>query len=354
MRPELPRRQAERRAVRRSRGRWCAALAATALLPVIAACGSESGGGSGASSGSSGGGRPITQLKMLVPQPPGGGYDTTARAAAQAAQTAKVSRNIQVSNVTGGSGTVGLAKLVNQKGTPKSLMMMGLGLVGAVHANKSDATLLDTTPVASLIQEPDLVLVPADSKYKTLKDFLADWKANTRGLAIASGSAPGGPDHLATMITAKAAGVDPKNVNHVTLDGGAEVMTALLGNKVAAGFSGVGESQQQVEAGKVRALAVTGPQRVAGIDAPTLKEAGVDAEMVNWRGLVAPPGVSGDDLQELVDFATRLHDSAEWKEAMKKNGWIDFFTTGEKYKQFIASENARVEGVLSELGLEAG
>jgi putative tricarboxylic transport membrane protein len=353
MRFELPRREAERRAVRRSRGRWCATLTATALLPLIAACGSESGGGGGGASGS-GGGKPITQLKILVPQPPGGGYDTTARAAAQAAQTANVSRNIQVSNVTGGSGTVGLAKLVNQKGTPKSMLMMGLGLVGAVHANKSDATLLDTTPVASLIQEPDLVLVPADSKYKTLQDFLDDWKANTRSLAIASGSAPGGPDHLATMITAKAAGVEPKNVNHVTLDGGAEVMTALLGNKVAAGFSGIGESQQQVEAGKVRALAVTGPERVAGIDAPTLKEAGVDAEMVNWRGLVAPPGVSGADLQELVDFATRLHDSAEWKDAMKKNGWIDFFTTGDQFKQFITSENSRVEGVLTDLGLEAG
>jgi putative tricarboxylic transport membrane protein len=334
------------------RGALCTFLAVAAAAPLaLVGCGSGDGGGGGGGKSSADAGKPITQLKISVPQPPGGGYDTTARALAQAAQDAGIARNIQVSNVTGGSGTVGLAKLVNQKGVSKSMLMMGLGLVGAVHTNKSDATLLDTTPVASLIQEPDLVLVPADSKYKALQDFIDDWKANTRSLAIGSGSAPGGPDHLATMITAKAAGVEPKQVNHVTYDGGSEVMTALLGNKVAAGFSGVGESRQQVEAGKVRVLAVTGAEKVPGIDAPTLKEAGVDAEMVNWRGLVAPPGISEADHKELVDFATRLHAAPAWKEAMKKNAWIDFFNTGDQFKQFIASENERVSSVLTELGV---
>jgi putative tricarboxylic transport membrane protein len=330
---------------RARRRRLCLIAAVAATLPFgLAACGADSGGGAGE-------GRPIGQLKILVGTAPGGGFDLTARAAGQAAKDAELARNVQVTNLEGAGGTVALSKLINDKGDAEQLQLMGLGVVGAVVSNQSDATLADTTPIARLTQESDIIVVKADSEHQTLDDLVAAWKADPSKFPIGSGSSPGGPDHLATVFTAKAAGIDPKQVNHVAYDGGGELLTSVLGGQVEAGVTGVSEVTQQLEAGDLRALAVTGAERIDGIDAPTLKEAGLDAEMVNWRGLAAPPGLSVEDKQALVDFATKLRDSPEWKAVLKKNGWTDAFLAGDEFKAFVDSENTRVSGVLSEMGL---
>lgn len=155
------------------------------------------------------------------------------------------------------------------------------------------------------------------------------------------------------MFTAQAAGIEPKQVNHVSFDGGGELLTSVLGGQVKAGFTGVGEVTEQIEAGKLRALAVTAPERVPGVDAPTLKESGLDAELINWRGIVAPPDLTPEDRQALLTFADDLHNSAEWKAALKKNGWTDAYQAGDQFKAFVGAESKRVAAVLGELGLGA-
>ena len=322
-------------------------VAAAAIAPLgLAACGSQEGGGSGGG----GAAQPIRQLKILVGTAPGGGFDLTARAVADAAKQADLARNAQVSNVPGAGNTLALNRLVNAKGDGEQLQLMGLGLVGGIVSNNSKVTLADTTPVARLTEESDIIVVPTSSKYKTIDDFVKDWKANPR-LPVGSGSSPGGPDHLATMFTAQAAGIEPKEVNHVAFDGGGELLTSVLGGQVKAGFTGVGEVTQQIEAGKLRALAVTAPERVPEVDAPTLKESGLDAELLNWRGMIAPPELSAEDRDALLAFADKLHTTPEWKAALKKNGWTDAYLSGDEYKTFVDSESKRVTGVLNELGL---
>lgn len=333
----------------RSGQRLCGLLLAAAIAPLgLAACGSDDGGGGGSAGG--GGGQPIRSLKILVGTAPGGGFDLTARALADAAKQADLVRNAQVSNVAGAGNTVALNRLVNARGNGDQLQLMGLGLVGGIVSNKSKVTLADTTPVARLTQESDIIVVPTSSQYKTIDDLVKAWKANPK-LPVGSGSSPGGPDHLATMFTAEAAGIDPTQVNHVAFDGGGELLTSVLGGQVKAGFTGVGEVTQQIEAGKLRALAVTAPERVPGVDAPTLKESGLEAELVNWRGIVAPPELSAEDRQTLLDFADAVHNSAEWKAALKKNGWTDAYLAGDEFKTFVTTESQRVTDVLSELGL---
>jgi putative tricarboxylic transport membrane protein len=345
MHDQVLRREAAPTTRARRRGRLYAIAAVAVTLPLgVAACGSDSG-------GAAADGRPVSQLKILVGTAPGGGFDLTARAAGQAAKDADLARNVQVTNLEGAGGTVALSKLVNDKGDAEQLQLMGLGVVGAVISNQSGATLADTTPIARLTQESDIIVVKADSEYRTLDDLVAAWKADPGKFPIGSGSSPGGPDHLATMFTAKAGGIDPKQVNHVAYDGGGELLTSVLGGQVEAGVTGVSEVTQQLEAGDLRALAVTGAERIDGIDAPTLKEAGLDAEMVNWRGLAAPPGLSAEDKQALVDFATQLRDSPEWKAVLEKNGWTDAFLAGDEFKAFVDSENTRVSDVLNEMGL---
>jgi putative tricarboxylic transport membrane protein len=322
---------------------------AAGLLAVglgTAACGgTESGGGGGNS------GKPITGLRVLVPNSPGSGYDTTARAAAKAMEDAKLARNIEVFNVAGASGTVGLQRLVNEKSKDDLIMQMGLGVVGAVYTNKSKATLDDTTPIARLIQEAEAIVVPANSPYQTLDQLIAAWKANPGKVPVGGGSSPGGPDHLAPMLLAKAAGVTPKDVNFVSYDGGGELLAALLGGKVAFGATGTSEVEEQAKAGKLRVLAVTSAERVEGFDAPTLEESGVDLVFTNWRGMVAPGGITDEQKQKLIDLLTKMHDSQEWKDALSKKKWTDAFVAGNEFDSFLKSENERVAGVLGDLGL---
>jgi putative tricarboxylic transport membrane protein len=262
-----------------------------------------------------------------------------------------LARSVEVSNVAGAGGTVGLQRVVNEKGNGDLLLQMGLGVVGAVYTNKSEATLQETTPVARLIEEAEAIVVPKDSPYQTLEDLLTAWKADPGKLPVGGASAPGGPDHLTPMLLAKAAGPAPKDVNYVAYDGGGELMTSLLGSKVAFGATGTGEVAEQAKSGEVRVLAVTSAKRVPDVDAPTLKEAGVELTFTNWRGLVAAPGISEEDKSRLTELVDQMRKTEEWKAALVENDWTDAYLGGEQFTGFLQSENDRVKQVLSELGL---
>ncbi|MFD3996922.1 Bug family tripartite tricarboxylate transporter substrate binding protein [Streptomyces sp. NPDC056480] len=293
----------------------------------------------------------IPGLRFMVPNTPGGGYDITARTAAKNAEEADLTGDIEVFNLPGAGGTVGLTRLVGERGNGRLAMSMGLGVVGAVHTNETPRTLADTTPIARLTEEQDIVVVGKDSPYKTIDELLTAWKKNPGKLPVGGGSSPGGPDHLAPMLMAQAAGIAPKDVNYVPFDGGGELLASILGDKVAFGVSGVGEYLDQIKAGELRLLAVTGPKRVPGLDAPTLREAGLDTEFTNWRGIVAPPGLSDAEREKLVTLVTELHDSPQWRESLKTHGWNDAFLPGEEFGTFLAEQDRRVGSVLKELGL---
>ncbi|MFD8011234.1 Bug family tripartite tricarboxylate transporter substrate binding protein [Streptomyces sp. NPDC058955] len=296
-------------------------------------------------------GTDIPGLRFMVPNTPGGGYDITARTAAKNAEEAGLTGDIEVFNLPGAGGTVGLTRLVGERGDGRIAMSMGLGVVGAVHTNKTPRTLADTTPIARLTEEQDIVVVSKDSPYTTLQELLADWRKDPGKLPVGGGSSPGGPDHLAPMLMAQAAGIPPKDVNYIPFDGGGELLASILGSKVAFGVSGVGEYLDQIKAGELRLLAVTGAERVPGLDAPTLREAGLDTDFTNWRGIVAPPGLTDAERDRLVTLVTKLHDSPQWRESLRTHGWTDAFLPGEEFGAFLTAQNTRVDTVLKELGL---
>jgi putative tricarboxylic transport membrane protein len=319
-----------------------AALAAVLLVPPVV--GGITGGGDGAQ---------LRGLRFLVPNAPGGGYDITARTAAKAMEDAGITGAVEVFNLPGAAGTVGLGRTVNERGNDRLVMSMGLGVVGSVLANDSPATLADTTPIARLTQETEIVVVGKNSPVRTFDDLVAAWKADPGAVAVGGGSSSGGPDHLAPMLMAEGMGIDPRAVDYVAHDGGGELLAAVLAGEVAFGVSGLSEFADQIEAGELRVLAVTAAQRVPGVDAPTLKEAGVNVEFANWRGVVAPPGLGDEGRAELVAAFTTLRESPEWKEALERNGWQDAFLPGEEFAAFLHAENDRVAGVLRNLGLVA-
>ena len=290
------------------------------------------------------------RLRMFIPNSPGGGYDLTGRAAARAMQENHLTGRFEIRNVLGASGTVAMQRLLNEEGNDDLMMLMGLGVVGAVYTNTSEATPLKMTPIARLVEEQEGILVPADSPFKTVDDLAAAWRKDPGGVVVGGGSSPGGPDHLFPMQLADTLGIDPKKVNYISYDGGGPLTTALLGSKIDVGMSGLGEFEAQIAEGKLRVLAVSGEKRLEDIDAPTLTEAGVDLVFTNWRGVLAPPGISDEQRDYLTDVLTEMHGTKEWKEALADNGWTDNFATGKEFEDFLVEQDTRVADTLKELG----
>jgi putative tricarboxylic transport membrane protein len=325
-----------------------AAIGLALATSSVAACGVTDTSSTDAAADSS---KPLSDLRIMVPNSPGGGYDITARTAAKVMEDSDITSGTEVFNLEGAGGTVGLARTVNEKGNGDLAMLMGLGVVGASYTNKSKATLTQTTPIVRLIEEYGAVMVPKDSPFKTIDDLVKAWKADPRSLSVGGGSSPGGPDHLLPMQLAQALGVDPKKVRFVSYDGGGDLLPALLGDKIDFATSGAGEFKDQIANGDIRVLATSGDERIDGIDAPTLKEAGIDLVFTNWRGVVAPPGISDAQRERLIDAFQKMHDTQEWKDALKANSWADAFATGDDFGAFIKEQDKRVADTLGELGL---
>lgn len=315
---------------------------------VLTGCGTTAEGGSASGGGADG---PISGLRLLVPNSPGSGYDTTGRAVAQVMEDEELASGIEVFNLEGAGGTVGLQRLVNEEGNAKMLMQMGLGVVGAQFSNQSEATLDQTTPIAKLIEEAEAIVVPGDSPFQSIDDLVAAWKADPGNTPVGGASNPGGPDHLTPMLLAQETGVDPTAVNYVAYDGGGELLAGILGGDVAFAATGVGEVTEAAEAGDVRILAVTSEEAVEGVDAPTLTDEGIDLVFANWRGIVAAPGISDEETQAFVDAVTEMHDSEAWQQVLEDQGWTDAFVVGDDFTSFLSDESDRVESVMSELGL---
>jgi len=293
----------------------------------------------------------IDTLKLFVPANPGGGWDQTARSIELALKAAGLIKGAQVTNVGGAGGAVGLPQFVNQwKGQGNALMVAGMVMVGSLIANKSPVSMKQVVPVARLTGEFLVVVVPASSPHKTLKDLVAALKADPTKISWAGGSA-GGSDHILAGMIARAAGVDAKKVAYVAYSGGGPAQAALLGAQVTCGISGYGEFGEQIKAGKLRALAISADKRQPGIDVPTIREQGLDVELFNWRGVFAPPGVNDAQRGAMIELMTKMNAAPAWKEQMVARDWTGIFLAGDAYAKFLDEEIARIGGILKELGL---
>ena len=313
-------------------------LAAVILLAAAVACGGRSG-------------TAPEVLTILAPASPGGGWDQTARAMQAALQEDGTAGSIRVVNVAGAGGTIGLAQFVNAGADRgEALLVTGLIMVGAVLTNRSAVTLEQTTPIARLTGDYELLVVPADSPYDDLAAFLDAWKQDPGALAIAGGSA-GGTDHMLAGLLAARVGMDPTTINYVPHSGGGESIASILGAQVAAGINGVSELAPFVAAGRLRALAISSAERLPGRPFPTFREQGVDLTLTNWRGVVGPPGLTDDRRAALTARIAALRHSPAWQATLARNDWIDLYLSGPAFEAFLDEERARAADVLDSIGL---
>nr|WP_246529625.1 tripartite tricarboxylate transporter substrate binding protein [Microvirga zambiensis] len=287
----------------------------------------------------------------MAPAAPGGGWDQTARSMQQVLMQSGLTKSVQVTNVPGAGGSIGIAQLVNNsKGDGNQLMVNGFVMMGALLTNKSPVTLEQVTPIARLTAEAEAIVVPLNSPIKSVQDLVTAIKADPSKVRWAGGSA-GGVDHIAAGLFAKTAGADPTKINYIPFSGGGEALAAILGGKVTAGISGLGEFESQIKAGKLRLIAVTAPTQREGMATPTLKDQGVDLEITNWRSVVAPPGISADQKKTLTETIDKMVKSPAWQEVLKQKGWDDAYLSGDEFAAFLKAENDRVHEVLTSIGL---
>ncbi|WP_017568921.1 Bug family tripartite tricarboxylate transporter substrate binding protein [Nocardiopsis halotolerans] len=303
-----------------------------------------------ASTGGDGADAVRSRLTTIVPASPGGGWDLVGRESQNALREGDVVVNNQVINVPGAGGTIGLAQAVRQEGRANMLLVTGTVMIGSVIVNDSSHDLQDVTPVARLADDYEVIVVPADSPYQDIGDLAEAWREDPGAMAIGGGSL-GGTDHLLAGLVASDVGVDPQDVNYIAFSGGGEALTSLLSGSVDVGISGYNEFSDQIAAGNLRALGVSAHERVEGIDVPTLAEQDVDAVLPNWRGVVAPPGISEAEQAELIEIVTEMHATPEWRRTLERNRWDDTFQTGEEFEEFLAAETERITTITEELGL---
>jgi putative tricarboxylic transport membrane protein len=293
----------------------------------------------------------LDSLRIIAPAAPGGGWDQTARSLQDAMQTTGAVPTVSVENVPGAGGTIGLAQLVSQEaGKPDVMMVNGLVMVGAILTNKSAVTLDQVTPIARLTGEYEVLVVPANSELKTLGDLVGKLKADPGAVAFGGGSA-GGTDHILAGLIAKAAGADVSKLNYIPFSGGGEALAAVMGGHVAAGISGYSEWEGQIKSGELKALAISAPEKQAGIDIPTLKEQGVDVDLANWRAIVAAPGITDEQKQALIDVVDKTVKSDAWKKTLEKKNWTDLYLPGAEFASLLTQENKRVTDILKSIGL---
>lgn len=285
------------------------------------------------------------RVRFVVPSDAGGGYDLTARNLAQTLSTKDVDYDAVV--LPGSGGVVGLGRLSLESGNSDLAMVMGLGLIGALDTTQSDHTISDVTPIARLLEEPEVILVPSNSPLRSMSDLVSSWRADPGALTFAGGSAEGGPDGLFRILLARAIGVDPSASTYRQYEGGGQLLPALLTGDVDVATTGVSEYLDQLAAGTVRALAISTADRIPVVDAPTAREAGVDVVFANWRGLVAPPGLSEDEVSVWTDRIRSLDASGQWQDVLTRNGWRSAILTGSDFADFLSEQATFVHETVS-------
>ena len=288
-------------------------------------------------------------LKILIPANPGGGWDQTGRTLGKVMSDNKLASSVQYDNKGGAGGTIGLAQFVNSaKGDPGQVMIGGQAMVSAVELNKSAVRVQQATPLARLVAEYSVIVVPANSPYKTMGDLVKDFKANPGAVSWGAGSA-GSTEHLLIGLIAKTVGVDPGKINYIAFKGGGEAVPAIIGGHVKVGASGLGEFQEHIRSGKMRALAVSAPAAMEGI--PSLKEQGIDVVFGNWRGIWGAPGITAPQREELIKKVQAATETAEWKAMLAKMGWTPVYISGDAYAKFVDDESRQLGQLIDSLGL---
>jgi putative tricarboxylic transport membrane protein len=293
----------------------------------------------------------LKRLEIIAPAATGSGWSQTAQAMKRALEGEGLVGRVEIVQVPGAGGTVGLARFVKERrGRGDAVLLTGLIMVGAELANKPAVSLDDVTPLARLTGDHEVLVVRADSPLKTLADLMAKLAADTRAVAWAGGSL-GGTDHILAALLTRQAGGDPARMRYAPYAGGGESIPAVLRDNDTVGVNSHQEFAAEIAAGRLRALAISAPQPVPGIGIKTFKEQGVPVQLIDWRGVVGAPGIEAARAQALDQLMARMAQSPTWRQAIEQRQWLDLYLPADAFKPFLEEEQGNVRALLTEAAL---
>lgn len=291
---------------------------------------------------------PSRPISMVVPFPPGGVADLTARPVAAAMERA-LKNPVGVVNKTGAAGAVGMQFVATSRPDGYSLLLALSSISIIPEADKlfgrQPAFTVDQfAPIALISADPTILVVRAESPWKTAREFVEDAKKRPGQISFSS-SGIYGTLHMAMELLSHSAGI---KLRHVPYAGAGPALTAILGGHVDALASGPAVVLPHIKSGKLRALAGWGDKRVAALpEVPTFKELGYpDAEFYIWAGVFAPKGTPEPVLQKLRETLRAAVNDPEFKQAMEKIETPVVFKQGDEFQRFFEADARRLaEGV---------
>ncbi len=299
--------------------------------------------------------KPTKTIEIIAPANPGGGWDMLARVVQKSLMDEKlVEKNVIVVNKPGGGGSVGWTYLKGKKGQGEFLAATSTLIMLNQLLGTSELTYKDFSPIAMLQAEWIAVAVAADSPYKDIKGLMEALKANPASIPVGVDPSLGNNDHLVFLQLAKAYGIDPSKVKFIVYPGaGGEIVPALLGGHIKATVIGLAEVLEQHKAGKMRVLGTSADKELDFL--PGVKpfvEQGTDVVFPHWRGLIAAPGLSPEQIAYWDDVFAKMVQTKTWKEQLANLGWSNFYQNSATHTKYLADQTKVFDELLTSVGLK--
>ncbi|WP_421682864.1 tripartite tricarboxylate transporter substrate binding protein [Stutzerimonas urumqiensis] len=294
--------------------------------------------------------------ECIAPAKPGGGFDLTCKLAQSGLKDAGLLEEpMRVTYMPGGVGAVAYNAVVAQRpDEPGTITAFSSGSLLNLAQGKFGRYDEDAVRwLAGIGTDYGAISVRADSPYKNLDDLIAAMKKDPASVVFGAGATIGGQDWMQTALIAREADVDPKKLRYVAFEGGGETLTAMLGGHVQVTSSGLGEVAPQLEAGKIRVLAVLSDERLPGdlSNIPTAKEQGYDITWPVIRGFYMGPEVSDEDYNWWKTQFDTLLAKPEFAELREQRDLFPLNMTGEELTAFVNKQVKDYKDLAAEFGL---
>ncbi|MEU9889360.1 tripartite tricarboxylate transporter substrate-binding protein [Sphaerisporangium sp. NPDC051011] len=285
-------------------------------------------------------------VSMVVPGPAGGETDMIARSLKGVAERESLAGAVRVVNRPLESALTEFTRARQ----PGMMLMAEPELVGTVRDVRQATAFAGTTPLARLCGEWELLVVPAASRLTTFGAFADALRRDPSRLAVA-GRNTGGVDHVLLGMLAQSLGVDPRLVRYAAYPTCEQAVAALAAGRAPVAISGHAAVRPRVRSGELRVLAVSSPDRLPGVEAPTLLESDVHLYCANWRGLLGSGDLAEADRAALALMCRGVADSPRWQAICVRNGWTPLYLDGDEFRQWLGVESARLGRALGDLGV---
>ena len=292
-------------------------------------------------------------LHLLIPGGAGGGWDSTARGVGEALSRAGLVEAVSYENLSGGAGARALSHLIETATRQqRTLMITSTPIVLNAVKGIFPQTWHDLVPVATVIADYGAFVVAEDSPFQVWDDVVAAYRQDPRRVKVAGGSARGSMDHLVAALAIARSGLRPMELRYIPYNAGGQAMVGLLSRETQMLSTGLSEAIALAEQGEVRILAMTAAERLPGFETvPTLKEQGVDAEFINWRGFFAAPGADTATVEGRQALLRAMYDTPEWETIRSTRGWTELYLEGAGFTEFLHRQEAELMQLSRDLGL---